>query len=460
MDRKWFRLWNFERLRSKWLDMLALGRTLALLAAGSLLFFVLLGAGGMAGQKLGASPAPSIKGMAASLSSAFFTELLGMEVPHLPKPDGESPFSGAKITSFVFQLLTSVDPHDPKSLLSREVPGMAADNPVLLRTGSGGGGDAPADYHPGSSELAADDGHGEEGADDAEGTNGAGGNPAAGEETEPGEGSPGGPDSSGDGQQGGNGANGTGAEGNNGGAASPGGGTAGQGGQSAGRDEADLSRKRVLIYHSHPREAYNPLLGNNTDNPSSASPTKNVMLVGSLMADRLEKHGIGVVHSQDDYATQVEDYSWNYSYKYSRMTVKAAMAQNDGLEMMIDIHRDSQRHGKTTAVIDGKSYAQVYFIIGRANENWKENEAFANSIHQVLEKNYPGLSRGIWGKDSGKGNNGEYNQSLSPGSILLEVGGIDNTEEELRRTAEVVADTVAELYWESRDAEKAGAQSN
>lgn len=456
MDRKWFRLWNFERLRSKWLDMLALGRTLALLAAGSLLFFVLLGAGGMAGQKLGASPAPFIKGMAASLSSAFFTELLGMEVPHLPKPDGESPFSGAKITSFVFQLLTSVDPHDPKSLLSREVPGMAADNPVLLRTGSGGGGDAPADYHPGASELAADDGQGADGADDA------GGDPAGGGGTEPEDGTAGG------GQEEGNG---TGAGGDNGSAASPGGGTAGQGGQSAGpgsgaagqqgvNGEADLSLKRVLIYHSHPREAYNPLLGNNTDNPSSASPTKNVMLVGSFMADRLEKHGIGVVHSQDDYATQVEDYSWNYSYKYSRMTVKAAMAQHDGLDMMIDIHRDSQRHGKTTAVIGGQSYAQVYFIIGRANENWKENEAFANSIHQVLEKNYPGLSRGIWGKDSGKGNNGEYNQSLSPGSILLEVGGIDNTEEELRRTAEVVADTVAELYWQSRDAEKAGAQGN
>lgn len=56
-----------------------------LLAGGSLVFFMLLGAGGLAGQKLNSSPIPSMKGLAASLSSGFFMELLGMEVPHLPK---------------------------------------------------------------------------------------------------------------------------------------------------------------------------------------------------------------------------------------------------------------------------------------------------------------------------------------------------------------------------------------
>lgn len=97
---------------------------------------------------------------------------------------------------------------------------------------------------------------------------------------------------------------------------------------------------------------------------------------------------------------------------------------------LIDIHRDSQRHGKTTALINGKNYAQVYFILGHANKNWKQNEAFANKIHQLLEKNYPGISRGIWGKSSGNGNNGEYNQTLSPNSVLIEVGGIDNSADE------------------------------
>ncbi|MNL42549.1 Stage II sporulation protein P (SpoIIP) [compost metagenome] len=133
------------------------------------------------------------------------------------------------------------------------------------------------------------------------------------------------------------------------------------------------------------------------------------------------------------------------------------MSANQEMTEMIDIHRDSQRHGKTTAVINGKSYAQVYFILGHANKNWKKNEAFANEIHQLLEKSYPGVSRGIWGKSSGNGNNGEYNQSLSPNSVLIEVGGIDNSEDELKRTADILADAIADVYWNSHDAEKAAA---
>lgn len=431
MNRKWFQLWNIGRLRGKLLDVLSLGKTMLLLAGGSLVFFMLLGAGGLAGQKLNSSPVPSMKGLAASLSSGFFMELLGMEVPHLPKGEEPSTFSANKVSSFVFQLLTSIDPGDPKSLLSREVPGLAADDPVLLRVGSGGATGAPADYHPGTDELASGEetgtgpGNGVDEADPAQGTDDPGIKASPPPEATAA------PDATGT----------NGAKDNGGSGISP----------------QDTENKRVLIYHSHPREAYNPLLGVQSDNPSSGVPSKNVMLVGSYIAKQLEKRGIGTVHAQEDYATQVPDYNWNFSYKYSRMTIKSALAGHEDMTELIDIHRDSQRHGKTTAEIGGKSYAQVYFILGHANKDWKKNEAFANEIHQLLETNYPGLSRGIWGKSSGNGNNGEYNQSLSPNSVLIEVGGIDNTAEELKRTAEVLADAIADVYWSSHDAEKAAA---
>ncbi|MGN7765261.1 stage II sporulation protein P [Paenibacillus sp. 22594] len=438
MNRKWFQLWNIGRLRGKLLDFLSLGRTMLLLAGGSLVFFMLLGAGGLAGQKLNSSPIPSMKGLAASLSSGLFMELLGMEVPHLPKGEEPSAFSGKNVTSFVFRMLTSVDPGDPKSLLSREVPGLAADDPFLLRLGSGGAKDAPADYHPGTDELATGDSGGNGKGDETGTEAGSGGTepahsdgsdePDGGETAAPQPEPTLAPDSSG----------------GNGSEATPG-------------SSQDTSIKRILIYHSHPREAYNPLLGVESDNPSSAIPSKNVMLVGSYIAKRLEQRGIGTVHKQEDYATKVPDYNWNFSYKYSRMTVKAVLSANQEMNEMIDIHRDSQRHGKTTAVIDGKSYAQVYFILGHANKDWKKNEAFANKIHQLLEKKYPGVSRGIWGKSSGNGNNGEYNQTLSPNSVLIEVGGIDNSADELKRTADILADAIADVYWSSHDAEKAAA---
>ncbi|MCL6602501.1 MAG: stage II sporulation protein P [Paenibacillus sp.] len=425
LNKKWFQLWNIGRLRARFLDMLSLGRTMLLLVGGSFLFFILLGAGGMAGQKLNSSPIPSMKGLATSLSSGFFMEIIGMEMPHLPKGKEFSALSGEKVSSFVFQLLTSVNPNDPKSLLARELPGMAADEAVLLRNAAGGSEDAPADYHPGTDELAIEDST----PTPEPSLNAEGDKPE--DSTSPAPQATVEPDAAG---------NGTKNSGNN---------ENGEG--------QDILEKRILIYHSHPREAYNPLIGSTSDNPSSASPSKNVMLVGSYVSKRLEKRGVGSIHSQVDYATQVEDYSWNFSYKYSRQMIKAAFAQNDGLDQLIDIHRDSQRHTKTTTVIDGKSYAQVYFILGHANKDWKKNEEFANKIHQLLEKEYPGISRGIWGKAANKGNNGEYNQSLSPNSVLIEVGGIDNTAEELKRTSEILGDAIADVYWSSHDAEKANA---
>jgi stage II sporulation protein P len=416
MNKKWFQLWNIGRLRGRVLDVLSLGRTMLLLAGGSLVFFMLLGAGGLAGQKLNSSPIPSMKGLAASLSSGFFMELLGMEVPHLPQGKETSALSGENVTSFVFQLLTSVNPGDPKSLISREVPGMSGDDPFLLRKGSGGSTGAPVDYHPGTDEM------------------------AEGEGDKPGDTTPQQPEATV--------------------APTPDAtpteveGTDKSDPQSGTNSAADTSIKRILIYHSHPREAYNPLLGVANDNPSSGVSSKNVMLVGSYITKRLEQRGIGTVHAKEDFPTKIADYNWNFSYKYSRILVKSALSANQEMSGFIDIHRDSQRHGKTTAVIDGKNYAQVYFIIGHANTDWKKNEEFANKIHQQIEKSYPGISRGIWGKAAGKGNNGEYNQTLSPNSVLIEVGGIDNTADELKRTADILADAIADVYWSSHEAEK------
>lgn len=417
-----FRALNIANLRRNLLYVLAMGRTFLLLTVMSVVFFILLGVFGIAEKQLNTSPVSSMKGLAASLSSGFFMEMVGMELPHAA-PTNETPaISGKHMTNFVFQLLTDVNPSDPKSLVAREVPGLGADSPILLRTGSGNGlAQAPEDYRPGNGAHGSAPDHPEPDEDGQDGTN------------------PGG--------------DGEGGTPENGGASD-----AQKPEQGADAEEPSIkpgNKNIVMIYHSHPQESYNPVLGTNVDNPSSAEKMKNVSLVGDALAKELEKKGIATLHSYENYADKVSNYNYNYSYKYSRETVKTAMAENGQLKYFIDIHRDSQRHDKTTTTIGGQSYAQVYFIIGHGNENWRLNEAFASSIHERMEKSYPGISRGIWGKSSSQGN-GEYNQSLSPNSVLIEIGGIDNTQEELDRTAKVLAGILADLYWESQEAEKAG----
>jgi len=203
----------------------------------------------------------------------------------------------------------------------------------------------------------------------------------------------------------------------------------------------------VFIYHTHNRESWNSEIQEGESNASSKE--KNITLVGERLAQQLEERGMGAMVSTTDYPTTVPNYEWNYSYKYSKKTVKEAIASNDNLKFFFDLHRDSQARKYTTAEIDGVSYAQVYFVIGQRNTNWKENEAFAKKINEKIEEKYPGLSRGILGKTAATGN-AEYNQSLAEQNVLIEIGGVENTLEESYRTADVLAEIIAELYEESK----------
>ncbi|MNP60976.1 Stage II sporulation protein P (SpoIIP) [compost metagenome] len=66
----------------------------------------------------------------------------------------------------------------------------------------------------------------------------------------------------------------------------------------------------------------------------------------------------------------------------------------------------------------------------------------------------------MWGKDGGGANNGEYNQTLSPNSILIEIGGIDNTGAELQRTSKILADMISQVYWEDQKVDKASVETS
>ena len=92
-----------------------------------------------------------------------------------------------------------------------------------------------------------------------------------------------------------------------------------------------------------------------------------------------------------------------------------------------------------------------FFIVGGRNSHYEKNLAFAEKFHELLEAAYPGLSRGVYLKEGG---NGEYNQSLSEYNLLIEIGGVENNLEESYRTAEALADVIADLYWDAEKVER------
>jgi stage II sporulation protein P len=384
-------------------QLLVTGRTFVLLSFCSMLFFVVLGVAGMAHKQTTASPVNSMKGFAAAVSSGFFGDMLEMEMPAFQSSKETESFTTKQISALLMRALTDINPNDPKSLLAGELPGMSANDAFLIRKGIGtdtevGPEDnAPITYDPIGG---LHEGDGTDVTDDTV-------NDPEPQPTEANE-----PDGTVD----------------NGEPVKP---TTG-------------GSKVAFIYHSHNRESWYPVLTDKSKDPNSS--TKNITLVGKRLAQKLEENGVGAQHSNTDYPTAIKDYRWELSYKYSMKTVKEAIASSKDLKFFFDLHRDSQKRKYTTIDIDGKSYAQVYFIIGHKNPNWEKNEAFATKIHEALDKKYPGISRGIWGKTASSGN-AEYNQSLAEDNVLIEVGGVDNTLDESYRTADALAEIISEIYW-------------
>ncbi|MFC4104005.1 stage II sporulation protein P [Paenibacillus xanthanilyticus] len=418
--------WNLGKGSRRLKQLLVTGRMFALLSVGSMVMVLVIGIGLMLQQKSQTSPVSSMKGFAASVSDGTFSGMLAMEVPGTETAGAPASFSTKQMGAFLVRVLTDINPNDPRSLLATEYPGMASDNTVLIRPGEVAGADVePEDnqpIHDGSDDPAdlGPDGQDGELPGDGSGRPGPEGELPAEETTEQGDGAAGLPDAEATSpEEGGTDVDGT-------------------------PNPATPKRNAVFIYHSHARESWNPVLGKNVTDPQSTA--KNISLLGKRLEQKLEEQGIGAIASATDYPTAIKSYKWVLSYKYSKKTVTEAMAQHKDLQYFFDIHRDSQKRKYTTATIGGKDYAQVFFIVGHGNPNWEKNEAFASQIHEALEKAYPGISRGIWGKSS-KNGNGEYNQSLSPESLLIEVGGIDNTLEESNRTIDALAKVIAGLYW-------------
>ncbi|WP_338451558.1 stage II sporulation protein P [Niallia oryzisoli] len=230
--------------------------------------------------------------------------------------------------------------------------------------------------------------------------------------------------------------------------------TEGIGGQSGNEPDAPPhttgDRKVVYVYFTHNRESFLPHLKGVTDPNLAFHSQLNVTNIGDKLKEELEARGIGTVVDKTDVQANLSSKGLTYaqSYQESRAIVEAAVTGNRDLTYLIDIHRDSRRKKDTTIELNGKSYAKLAFIIGGEHANYEKNRAFANELQGMLDQKYNGLSRGVFTK-KGAGTNGKFNQDLSEKAILVEIGGVDNTFEELNNSAVVLADVISEYYWQA-----------
>ena len=196
----------------------------------------------------------------------------------------------------------------------------------------------------------------------------------------------------------------------------------------------------IYIYNSHQTEEYMPT----SFVEYSVRPT--VEMNNYILEEKFEKEGFTTYVEEERIKEILNKNNWNYagSYLASRTLLEKRKQEHPSLKYFIDVHRDSLPKSRTTVTINEKDYATILFIVGLENKNYQENLSFTEKINNKLNEKYPNLSKGIYKKE-GEGVNGVYNQDFSPRTILVEMGGPENSIEEVLNTSLAFSDCFLEV---------------
>ena len=202
----------------------------------------------------------------------------------------------------------------------------------------------------------------------------------------------------------------------------------------------------VLILHTHTTESYTKN-GENYEETSdfrTLSEEYNMVSIGDRVAQLLKAAGIGVIHDR-----QLHDYpSYNGSYVHARASTEEILKANPSIRLILDLHRDAlEKNGSQlgpVAAIEGNSAAQMMLVVGtnvsrQAHKNWEENLSLALKLQVQLERLYPGIMRPVNLRQQ------RFNQDLSPGALIVEVGAAGNTRAEALAAARALAEAIISL---------------
>ena len=201
----------------------------------------------------------------------------------------------------------------------------------------------------------------------------------------------------------------------------------------------------VLVLHSHGTEAFLPTEGYQYQEEGGEYRTTdercNMLSLGAELARLLNQAGIHTIQDRSYY-----DYpDYQASYENARAGLKKMLKKYPTVKLVIDLHRDSAlredgSQWSTQALINGERSAQVMLVIGtdshNLHPNWEENLSLALKLHTVMEKTHPGSTRPL---DLRKQ---RFNQDLSPGAILAEIGAAGNTHREAMNAVSVLAEAI------------------
>ena len=205
------------------------------------------------------------------------------------------------------------------------------------------------------------------------------------------------------------------------------------------------SAPQVLILHTHATESFlseDRDFYTASDNPRTTDNNSNITHLGAVVSGKLNSAGIIAIHDE----TQHDYPSYSESYSRASKTIKAYLKKYPSIKIVIDIHRDAIQSGnektKLTTEIEGKKAAQIMLVMGSQSgnvknfPNWKENLKLAVRLQKNLESMYPTLARPLSLMSR------SYNEPLTTGSMLIEIGTDANAFSEAEYSADLLANAI------------------
>ena len=215
------------------------------------------------------------------------------------------------------------------------------------------------------------------------------------------------------------------------------------------KPDIDFKNKEdIVIYHTHTCESYTKTekyTYKSSGNFRTTDLNYSVARVGEELKKYLDKYDFNVIHNKT-----YHDYpKYNGSYTRSLETIEKILKTSKA-SLVIDLHRDalgSNSKYAPSVKINGEEAAQLMFVIGTdggglKHDKWKKNLKLAIKIQKKANEMYPGLFKPIIVRNS------RYNQHVSEGACIIEVGATGNTLEQCLVSMKYLSSVIFEVMKE------------
>lgn len=187
---------------------------------------------------------------------------------------------------------------------------------------------------------------------------------------------------------------------------------------------------KVYIYNTHDEEGYS----NKGFELYNTTPT--VKLASYMLKDELKNLGINALVEERPVIKEIKKQGlpYHYSYDISNKYCKEIKEKYPSIIYFIDLHRDGIDKSLSTVTINNKTYAKMMFLLGMKHSNSNKNLEVVTKLNNYLNDNYKGLMRNIY-----KRNDITYYQYFDSHNFIIEVGGQDNTYQEVYNSIKAFA---------------------